>query len=175
MRAPLLLVLPLLSLVACQTLKDVSIGYADAIAGSELPSGEGPVEQVVVRLPGLVDVDPTQSPSLSRYAVTREEIEGVKVGEVVIDDGSGGCALPYPSVALRIDAGELGPRVFARASSDAGGCAQWTLEPSDLSPWFRQPSFTIDAVVDGAARDPAPTSLEVRVSFVVDVEDKRIQ
>ena len=48
MRAPLLLVLPLLSLVACQTLKDVSIGYADAIAGSELPSGEGPVDRSLV-------------------------------------------------------------------------------------------------------------------------------
>ncbi|MFV8753566.1 hypothetical protein ACNOYE_23685 [Nannocystaceae bacterium ST9] len=168
----LVLVAPLL-LAGCQTLKEASLGYADAIAGAELPGGDAPLEQVEVRLPGLVDVDPTESPSLSRYAVTREEIEAVKAGEVEVGDGSGGCGLPYPSMDLRIDAGELGPQVFARGRVEADGCATWTIDPIDLGPWFRQPTFTIDAIVDGLPS--GANTLEVRVSFLVDVKDKRIQ
>jgi hypothetical protein len=170
MRA-LALVLPLSLLLGCQTLKEVSLGYADALAGSELPSGEAPLEQVVVVLPGLVAIDVTQNPSLARYSVTREAIEAVKIGEIEVGDGSGGCALPYPSIDLRIHAGDLGPQVFARGRVEADGCATWTRESIDLAPWFRQDAFTIDAVVDGPA---GATALEVRVSFVIDVTDKRI-
>lgn len=169
----LAILIPLSLLAGCQTLKEVSLGYADAVAGSELPGGEAPLEQVVVRLPGLVDIDPTQNPSLSRYAVTREEIEAVKVGQIEVGDGSGGCALPYTTIALRIDAGELGPQVFARGITEVDGCAAWTIEPTDLAPWFRQDNFTIDAVVDGPPGTSAIT-LEVRVSFVIDVTDKPI-
>jgi hypothetical protein len=172
MRSLVLLVLPLPLLTGCKTLEEVSLGYADAIAGAELPGGDAPLTQVEVRLPRLVDVDATQSPSLSRYAVTHEEIESVEVGEVEVGDGSGGCALPYSSVDLRIASEGLGPQVFARGRPGADGCAEWTLEAIDLGPWFRRESFTIDAVVDGTS---TITTLEVRVSFTVDVKDKRIE
>lgn len=172
MRA-LAVLLPLSLLAGCQTLKEVSLGYADAVAGAELPGADAPLEQVVVRLPGLVEIDATQNPSLSRYAVTHEEIESVKVGEIEVGDGTGGCGLPYSSIDLRIDAGELGPQVFARGRNEADGCANWTVESVDLGPWFRQSTFTIDAVVDGQPPASA-TTLEVRVSFVIDVTDKRI-
>jgi hypothetical protein len=173
MRA-LAVLLPLSILAGCQTLKEVSLGYADAVAGSELPSGDAPLEQVVVPLPGLIAIDPTQNPSLSRYSVTHEEIEAVKVGEIEVSDGTGGCGLPYPSIDLRIDAGELGPQVFARGRVEADGCAKWTVDPTDLGPWFRQDSFTIDAVVDGQPSGASAITLEIRASFVIDVTDKRI-
>lgn len=164
----------ILLLSGCKTLEEVSIGYADALAGGNLPSGEGPLVQVVVPLPALTGIDATENPSLSRYAVTHEEIESVKVGEVEVGDGSGGCALPYASVDLRIASEGLGPQVFARGRPGTeDGCAQWEIDPIDLGPWFRKDSFTIDAVVDG---DPSKvSSVQVRVSFIVDVKDKRIE
>lgn len=165
----LLLALPLL-LAACQTLKDASLGYADAITSSELPS-EPASEPVVVVLPGLRELDATRSPSLSRYAVTREEIEHVRAAQATLGDG---CSLPFERVALRITADELGPQVFARAEVGDEGCAKWTLEDVELAPWFRQPSFTIDATVEGAPTGAAQSSLEIRVAFAVDVRDKRI-
>jgi hypothetical protein len=162
---------PLL-LAGCKTLEEVSLGYADAIGGAELPAADGPLVQVEVRLPRLTAVDVTQNPSLSRHAVTHAEIEGVKVGEVEVGDGSDGCALPYSSIDLRISSEGLGPQVFARGRGGADGCAEWAVDPIDLGPWFRQ-AFTIDAVVDGAAANVS--TLEVRVSFIVDVKDKRIE
>jgi hypothetical protein len=166
----LALLLPMLA--GCKTLEEVSLGYADAIAGAELPGGYEPLTQVEVRLPRLAAIDVTQNPSLSRYAVTHEEIEAVKVGEVEVGDGSGDCALPYATVDLRITAEGLGPQVFARGQADEDGCAEWKLEAIDLAPWFWRESFTIDAVVDGI---PDVSTLEVRVSFTVDVKDKRIK
>jgi hypothetical protein len=170
MRSLVLFVLPLL--IGCKTLEEVSLGYADAIAGAELPGGDGNLTQVEVRLPRLADVDVTQNPSLSRYAVTHEEIEAVKVGEIEVGDGSGGCALPYSTVDLRIRADGLGPQVFARGRAGADGCAEWKIDPIDLGPWFRKPTFTIDAVVDGSS---TVSTLQVRVSFTVDVKDKPIK
>jgi hypothetical protein len=164
----LLLALPLL--VACQTVKEASLGYADAIVGSELPS-EPASEPIVVELSGLRALDATQSPSLSRYAITREDIQSVTAGQPTLGDG---CQLPFERVTLRISADELGPQAFARAVAGGDGCAAWTLEPIDLAPWFRQPSFTIDATVEGAPTGAAPSSLEVRVAFLVDVADKRV-
>lgn len=167
------ILLPLVLLAGCQTLKEVSIGYAAALAPSELPSGDAPLEQVVIPLPGMTAIDPIQNPSLSSYGVTREEIEAVKVGELEVGDGSGGCGLPYSSIDLRIDAGELGPQVFARGRIEADGCAKWTIDRIDLGPWFRQPHFTVQAIVDGRP-PPGAITLDVRVSFVIDVTDKRI-
>lgn len=163
------LALPLL-LAACQTVKEASLGYADAIAGSELPS-EAASEPIVIELPGLAGLDATQSPSLSRYAIVHADIQSVKAGQPTLGDG---CQLPFERVALRIAAGELGTQVFARAVVGGDGCAAWTLEPLDLAPWFRQPRFTIDATFEGAPTGAVPSSLEVRVSFLVDVADKRV-
>ena len=60
-------------------------------------------------------------------------------------------------------------RLAARAREEV------SFEPLDLAPWFRQPSFTIDATFEGAPTGAVPSSLEVRVSFLVDVADKNIR
>lgn len=167
--------LALLTLLAgCQTLKEVSVGYADAIAASELPPGDAPLRQVEVRFPSLTDIDPLSSPSLSRYAVTREELESVKATEAELEPQSG-CALPFSSVELQVHAAELGAQTFAKATIGADGCPSWTIDPVELAPWFRQPSISIVALVDGEPYDPSAMTLQVRAAFLIDVADKRIE
>lgn len=159
------------SSLGCKTLSEVSIGYADAITTSQLPS-EGPWSRVSVEFPGLTDMDPLSSPSLSRYAVAPAEIEAVKVTSVELEGPAGGCGLPFASIELQLVAAELGPTRLASAAR-AGECLQWTLSSDDLSSWFRQPKISIVALVDGEPIADAQ-SLSLRVSFVVDIADKRI-
>lgn len=160
------------SVLGCKTLSEVSIGYADAITTSSLPS-DGSWSQASVAFPGLTDMDPLSSPSLSRYAVTPEEVESVKVTSVELEGPAGECGLPFLMVQLQLVSAELGPTPLARALRD-GDCQRWTLTSDDLAPWFRQPKVSIIALVDGQPVADAQ-SISLRVSFIVDVKDKRIE
>jgi hypothetical protein len=161
------------SLLACKTLSDVSIGYADAITTSALPS-EGPWSGVSVAVPTLTDMDPLSSPSLSRYGVHADELEGVFVTGVELEGPNGACGLPFTTLELQIRAAELGSATLASAET-TGECLTWTLTPDlDLSPWFRQPTISIEAVVDGEPLAEA-VPLSLQVSFLVDIRDKRIE
>jgi hypothetical protein len=171
--AALLLVLTGPGLLGCKTLKEVSVGYADAITTSSLPS-EGPWSRVSVVFPELSDLDPLSSPSLTRYAVKPEEIESVKLTGVELAGPSGACGLPFSSLELQLVAAELGPTTLATAER-SGECLSWTLtSEAELAPWFRQPKISITALADG---EPVadPQSLSLRVSFLVDITDKRIE
>jgi hypothetical protein len=160
-------------LLGCKTLKEVSIGYADAITTSSLPS-EGPWSQVGVAFPGLRDMDPLSSPSLTRYAIRPEEIESVAVTGVELAGPSGECGLPFSALELQIVAAELGPATLATAKRD-GECLRWELATAtELAPWFRQPTISIVAVADGEPIADGQ-SLSLRVSFLIDVTDKRIE
>jgi hypothetical protein len=173
MRARTLVLVALLGLgpIGCKTLSEVSIGYADAVTTSELP--EGSWTAVSVAFPGLTDMDPLASPSLSRYEVKPEEIESVKVTSVELEGDAGGCGLPFSAIEVQIVAPELGPQTLATGKR-TGDCLTWELAAeTELSAWFREPKISIVAVVDG---QPAAESqgLALRVSFLVDVEDKPI-
>ena len=158
--------------LACKTLSEVSVGYADAISTSELP-GEGPWTAVEVGFPALTALDPLASPSLSRYAVTPADVDVVRATRVELDGPTGECGLPFTRIELRLRAAELGATTLATAAR-TGDCLIWTLTPDlDLAPWFRQPSVTLDALVDGAPLDAA-LPLSLRVAFLVDLHDKRI-
>ena len=159
------------STLGCKTLSEVSIGYADAVTTSQLPS-EGPWSGVDVAFPSLTDMDPLSSPSLTRYAVKPEEIEAVKLTSVELEGSAGDCGLPFAAVELQLVAAELGPTSLATAVRE-GECLQWTLSSDDLSAWFRQPKISIVALVDGEPIADAQ-SLSLRVSFMVDIADKRI-
>lgn len=174
MRAQTLALVALLGSAStgCKTLSEVSIGYADAVTTSQLPS-EGPWTRVSVAFPALSDLDPLSSPSLSRYEVQPDEIESVKLTGVELEGEAGGCGLPFSAVELQLVAGDLGPTTLATAKR-SGECLTWELESeTELGPWFRQPKISIVAVVDGEPVDQ-PQSLSLRVSFLVDVEDKPI-
>jgi hypothetical protein len=174
MRAHSLLLVVLVgsSLLACKTLSDVSIGYADAITTSALPS-EGPWSRVSVEFPTLTDMDPLSSPSLSRYEVEPEEIESVKVTGVDLQGPAGECGTPLSAVEIQLVAAELGSTTLATANSE-DGCLRWTLAgETELGPWFRQPAISIVALVDGEPSGD-PQSLSLRVSFLVDIKAKRI-
>jgi hypothetical protein len=160
------------SLLGCKTLSEVSIGYADAVTTSELPS-DGPWSRVSVAFPGLTDMDPLSSPSLSRYAVKAEEVESVKVTSVELEGAAGECGLPFSAIELQLVAAELGPVSLGTAARE-GDCLKWTLASDELAPWFRQPKISIAALVDGQPVADAQ-SLSLRVSFLVDVKDKRIE
>lgn len=159
-------------LLGCKTLSEVSIGYADAVTTSQLPS-EGPWSQVSVAFPSLTDMDPLASPSLSRYAVKPEEVESVKLTGVELQGAAGECGLPFSAIDLQLVAAELGPTSLATAKRD-GECLTWTLASEELAPWFRQPKISIVALVDGQPVTDAQ-SLSLRVSFLIDVTDKRIE
>lgn len=156
----------------CKTLSEVSIGYADAVTTSSLPDA-GPWSRASVSFPALSDMDPLSSPSLSRYAVTPEEVESVKLTSVELDGPAGACGLPFSAVELQLVAAELGPAALGTATRE-GECLQWTLSDEELAPWFRQPTISIVALVDGEPVADAQ-SLSLRVSFLVDVTDKPIQ
>lgn len=159
-------------LLGCKTLKEVSVGYADAITTSSLPS-EGPWSRVSVAFPGLRDMDPLSSPSLTRYAVRSEEIESVKVTGVELAGPTGECGLPFAALELQLVAAELGSTTLATGKR-SGECLSWELAAeTELASWFRQPTISIVAVVDG---EPvaAAASLSLRVSFLIDVTDKKI-
>src|SRR5690606_29704198 len=161
------------ALLGCKTLSEVSIGYADAVTTSSLP-GDGPWSRVSVAFPGLTDMDPLSSPSLARYAVTPEEVESVAVTRVELDGPAGACGMPFTAIELQLVAPELGPTTLATATR-SGECLSWTLAgETELGPWFRQPTISIVARVDG---EPASDtqSLSLRVSFLIDVADKRIE
>lgn len=160
------------AVLGCKTLSEVSIGYADAVTTSSLPS-EGPWSQVSVAFPGLTDIDPLSSPSLTRYAVTPAEVESVAVTGVELDGPAGECGLPFSAIELQLVAAELGPATLATASR-SGECLSWTVAgETELGPWFRQPKISIVALVDG---EPVadPQSLSLRVSFLIDIADKPI-
>jgi hypothetical protein len=164
------------SLLGCKTLSEVSIGYADAVTTSQLPS-DGPWSRVSVAFPGLADIDPLSSPSLSRYAVTPEEVESVKLTSVELEGPAGECGLPFLAIELQLVADELGPATLATAARE-GECLKWTLASDELAPWFRQPKISIVALVDGQPVADVQTdnqSLSLRVSFLVDVTDKHIE
>jgi len=166
---PFLAILPLLG---CKTLSEVSIGYADAITTTELPS-EGSWSQLSVAFPSLTDMDPLSSPSLSRYEVRPEEIESVKITSAELHGPSGACGLPFQAIELQLVAAELGPATLATASR-TGDCLSWAIAgEAELGSWFRQPAISIIAVVDGEPLTD-PQSLSLRVSFLVDIADKRI-
>ncbi|MFO7562295.1 MAG: hypothetical protein R6X02_06600 [Enhygromyxa sp.] len=169
--AALLFTLGCPGLLGCKTLTEVSVGYADAITTSSLP-GEGPWSGVSVAFPGLSDMDPLSSPSLTRYAVTAEEIESVKVTSAELSGSSGECGLPFAKLELQLVAAELGPTTLATAER-RGECLSWALVETELAPWFRQPTISIVALVDGEPL-AADQSLSLRVSFLVDVTDKPI-
>ena len=169
----LLLACAVPGLLGCKTLSEVSIGYADAISTSSLPD-DGPWSRVSVAFPSLTDMDPLSSPSLTRYQVTPEEVESVKVTSVDFTGPTGECGLPFSAIELQLVAPELGPTTLANATRD-GECLRWTLAgETELGPWFRQPTISIVAVVDG--QPIADTqSLSLRVSFLIDVADKKIE
>jgi hypothetical protein len=160
------------SLLGCKTLSEVSIGYADAITSSSLPS-DGPWSRVSVAFPSLTDMDPLASPSLSRYAVKPEEVESVKLTSVEFEGPAGACGLPFAAIELQLVAAELGPATLGTATRE-GECLKWTLASEELAPWFRQPKISIVALVDGEPVADAQ-SLSLRVSFLVDVADKHIE
>ena len=168
----LLLALGSASLFGCKTLSEVSIGYADAITSSSLPT-DGPWSRVSVVFPSLTDMDPLSSPSLSRYAVKPEEVESVKLTSVELEGPAGDCNLPFSAVELQLVAPELGPATLATGKRE-GECLTWTLASDQLAPWFRQPKISIVALVDGEPVADAQ-SLSLRVSFLVDVTDKKIE
>ncbi|HLT40690.1 MAG TPA: hypothetical protein VK034_30650 [Enhygromyxa sp.] len=162
-----------IALLGCKTLTEVSIGYADAVTTSSLP-GDGPWSRVSVVFPGLTDMDPLASPSLTRHAVTPEEVESVAITSVELGGPAGACGMPFSSVELQLVAPELGPTTLATATRN-GECLSWTLATgTELGPWFRQPSVSIVALVDGQPVGD-PQSLSLRVSFLIDVVDKRIE
>jgi hypothetical protein len=162
-----------LNLLGCKTLDEVSIGYADAITSSQLPDAEG-WDRVSVAFPSLTDVDPLASPSLARHSVTAAEIEAVSVTGVELEGPDGGCGTPFTRVEVQLVAPELGPTTLATADR-AGECLTWTLvSATDLGPWFRQPRVSIVALVDGKPPE-AVQSLSLRVNFLIDVADKRIE
>jgi hypothetical protein len=162
-----------LALLGCKTLSEVSIGYADAITTSQLPS-EGPWSGVSVAFPSLTDMDPLSSPSLARYGVKPEEVESVKLTGITLEGPAGDCQLPFASVELQLVAAELGPASLATAKR-SGECLSWTLDrETELAPWFRQPKISIVALVDGEPVAEAQ-SLSLRVSFIIDVTDKQIE
>ncbi len=175
MRLSPLVLVALLGLAAtgCKTLSEVAIGYADAVTTSSLPS-EGAWSRVSVEFPGLTDIDPLSSPSLTRYAVTPEEVESVKVTSVELEGEAGECGLPFSAIELQLVAAELGPAPLATAKRE-GECLSWTLaDETELSTWFRQPQVSIVALVDG--EPVADTqSMSLRVSFLIDVKDKQIE
>jgi hypothetical protein len=161
------------TLLGCKTLSEVSIGYADAVTTSSLPS-EGSWSRVSMTFPGLTDVDPLASPSLSRYEVKPEEVESVAVTSVELEGSAGGCGLPFSAIELQLVAAELGPTTLATAVRN-GECLSWTLaKENQLAPWFRQPKISIVAVVDGQPVADVQ-SLSLQVSFLVDVTDKKIE
>jgi hypothetical protein len=168
----LLFVCASLTLLGCKTLSEVSIGYADAITSSSLPS-DGPWSRVSVAFPSLTDMDPLSSPSLTRYAVTPEEVESVKLTSVELEGPAGACNLPFSAVELQLLAAELGPATLATGKRE-GECLTWTLATEELGPWFRQPKISIVALVDGEPVADAQ-SLSLRVSFLVDIKDKQIE
>lgn len=169
----LLLMLGFASSLGCKTLSEVSIGYADAITSSSLPS-DGPWSRVSVAFPSLTDMDPLSSPSLTRYAVAPEEVESVKLTSVELEGPAGDCNLPFSAVELQLVAAELGPATLATGKRE-GECLTWTLaSDEELGPWFRQPKISIVALVDGEPVADAQ-SLSLRVSFLVDIKDKQIE
>jgi hypothetical protein len=171
--AALLLASACPGLLGCKTLKEVSIGYADAISSSSLPS-DGPWTGVSVTFPELQDMNPLSSPSLTRYAIRPEEIESVAVTGVELAGSAGECGLPFSRLELQMVAAELGPTTLATAERE-GECLRWELAAgTELAPWFRQPTISIVAVADG---EPVADgqSLSLRVSFLVDVVDKQIE
>lgn len=169
----LILALASPSLLGCKTLSEVSIGYADAVTTSSLPS-DGPWSRVSVAFPSLTDMDPLSSPSLSRYAVEPEEVESVAVTSVELEGAAGECGLPFSAIELQLVAGDLGPASLATATRE-GECLKWTLATqTDLAPWFRQPKISIVALVDGEPVADAQ-SLSLRVSFMIDIKDKKIE
>ena len=162
-----------LSLLGCKTLKDVSIGYADAITTSQLPEADS-WERVEVQFPSLNDVDPLASPSLTRYAITPEQVEAVTLTGVEFEGSDGACGTPFSSVEIQLVAAELGPTTLATATR-GGECLDWQLAPAaDLGPWFRQPKVSIVALVDGQPPEQVQ-SLSLHVSFLIDVADQRIE
>jgi hypothetical protein len=163
-----------LGLTACKTLSEVSIGYADAITTSQLPS-EGPWTQVSVAFPSLAGMDPLSSPSLSRYAVTASEIESVHVTGVALEGDADACGLPFTRVEVQLVAGELGPATLATAERK-GECLSWDLAAdTEFGPWFRQAEVSVVALVDGQPSEAsAGESLALRISFMVDIKPKRI-
>jgi hypothetical protein len=160
------------TLFGCKTLSEVSIGYADAITTSSLPS-EGSWSRVNMAFPGLTDMDPLSSPSLSRYAVKPEEVESVAVTSVELEGSAGECGLPFSAIELQLLAAELGPTTLATAVR-SGECLSWTVaKETELAPWFRQPKISIAALVDGQPVADLQ-SLSLRISFLIDVKDKQI-
>jgi hypothetical protein len=172
MRRLLALALLAPTLLACKTLDEVAIGYADAITTSSIP-GESSYTAAAVSFPALTDIDPLASPALSRYEVAPEEVESVKLTHVELEGPSGACGLPFAKLELQLIAEELGPVSLATATG--GECLEWTLATdTELGPWFRQPSVTIQALADGEPWEGAAQSISLRVGFLVDVKDKRI-
>ena len=172
--APLCLALLTLPLLACAMLKEVSVGYADAIAGAELPTEGGSYQDLHIAFPALTNIDPLSSPSLSRHEVSAEEIESVKITGVELEGPSGACGLPFSGLELVIENQELGPETLATAQIDGEGCVAWTLAEAELGPWFRKGSISIVAVADGEPLPPS-ASLSLNVSFLIDVRDKPIE
>jgi hypothetical protein len=167
-----LLLPPLLGL-GCKTLGEVAVGYADAITTTSLPTDEGGYAGATISFPALTDMDPLSSPALSRYEVAPEEVESVKLSSVELDGPSNACGLPFSKLELQVVAAELGPVTVATASG--GECLEWTLTDEELGPWFRQPKLSIVALADGQPWTGGAESLSLRVSFLIDIEDKRIE
>lgn len=169
-----LAILPLVPLLGCKTLSEISVGYADAITTSELPS-EGSWSGVSVAFPTLTNIDPLASPSLVRYQIEAEEVESVKVTRVELEGPSGPCNLPFQTVELQLLAPDLGPTRLATGSGSglgSGECLTWELaSETELAPWFRQPSISIVALVDG---EPVADSqsLSLQVNFLIDITDQ---
>lgn len=172
-RTLLLALVSALSLgLGCKTLGEVAVGYADAIATTSLPTDEGGYAGQTIEFPGLTDMDPLSSPALSRYEVKAEEVESVKLSSVELDGPSDACGLPFAKLELQVVAEELGPVSVATATG--GECLEWTLADAELGPWFRQPKISVVVLADGEPWTGGAESLSLRVSFLIDIADKRI-
>ena len=155
-------------------MSEVSVGYAGVLGRGELGLDEADYTDAELRFPGLSEVDPLSSPSLARLEVTPEDVESVKVTAVSLETAAGGCELPFSRVVIELVAAELGPVTVAEGEGEGEGCLNWTLaEQTELAPWFRQPTVSVQARVDGSTFES--DSLDLRASFLVDIRDKPVR